>query len=172
MKYRNMWQYTIYIILIITTLNKYIDAQEYYIDKSTSIDLSRAKYLDLELNLWNTIENVDQLNALKQIFQNHREYSQQYLSKKDIVPEGDEFIVLQRFYEYQLLQDDLQTIDNLYQVYEQLLEKYTNRFDELAILDFADVILFDERFPINKTLEQIENIMVKQALYYKVMLVG
>lgn len=141
----------------------------------TAIDVTRDKYFDLELNLWNTLDNVNQLDGLKQIFQQHRTFADEYFSDK-VTPGnsggGNEFIVLDTFYEWKVLEKDLITLNNLFEAFRMPLQEYVNEFNELALHDLTETVLNDEYFPVAKTMDQIENIMVKQGLYYKAMLVG
>lgn len=160
-----MWpQSCLFLILAVTT----IFARSH---GSTSIDVSRARYLELEQKLWNTLEYTNQLNGLKETFSEHRKFVAEYIDPIAQFISSDGFIALNPIYEWNYLQQDLLVLNNLFEALRVPLDKYVDDFDELALNDFTDTILYDERFPVNGTLEQIENIMVKQALYYRAMLV-
>lgn len=137
----------------------------------TSIDVSRARYLELEQNLWNTLRYTNQLNGLNTTFSEHRKFVADYIDPIAQLIKSDGLITLNQIYEWNYLQQDLLVLNNLFEALRVPLDKYVNDFDELALNDFTDTILNDERFPVKGTLEQIENIMVKQALYYRAMLV-
>lgn len=139
----------------------------------TTIDLCRTKLLDMELNLWNTLDNMDQINGLKQIFNEYRGFVDAHLSANATQADaGNGFIVLDQIFEWKVLDKDLTAVHNLFDAFALSLQKYYVNFDELALNDLTETILNDEYFPVAKTMEQIENIMVKQGLYYKAALVG
>lgn len=138
---------------------------------ATSIDVSRARYLEIETNLWTTLGYTNQLNGLKETFREHRKFVTEYVDPIMQFISNDGFIALNPIYEWNYLQQDLLVLNNLFEALRVPLDKYVDDFDELALNDFTDTILHDERFPVNGTLDQIENIMVKQALYYRAMLV-
>lgn len=138
---------------------------------ATSVDVSRARYLEIEQNLWATLAYTNQLNGLKQTFSEHRKFVTERIDPIAQLISSEGFIALNPIYEWNYLQQDLLVLNNLFEALRVPLDKYVDDFDELALNDFTDTILHDERFPVNGTLEQIENIMVKQALYYRAMLV-
>lgn len=138
---------------------------------ATRIDVSRTRYLELEKYLWTTLAYTNQLNGLKETFSEHRKFVSEYIDPIAQFMSNEGFIALNPIYEWNYLQQDLLVLNNLFEALRVPLDKYVDDFDELALNDFTDTILHDERFPVNGTLEQIENIMVKQALYYRAMLV-
>lgn len=167
-----MWNYlSVSLVIAMAMLINNCVAQEKGI---THIDLCRTKLLDMELNLWNTLDNMDQLNGLKQIFNEYRNFVDNHLNTNGsaAIDAGNGFIVLESIFEWKILDKDLGTVNNLFEVFRLSLQKYIVHFDKLALNDLTETILNDEYFPVAKTLEQIENIMVKQGLYYKAMLVG
>ncbi|XP_058064471.1 uncharacterized protein LOC131214121 isoform X1 [Anopheles bellator] len=106
---------------------------------------------------------------------------------------GEYFNILQRFSEWHFLEQNLLTINKLYRVLYNFLREQTLRLTEnedeatelgsksaikddenfrLLSIDMAETILFDRRYPIDQQLEQIYNIMVRQALYFKVQMVA
>lgn len=134
------------------------------------IDAVRSEYIALEENSWSVIENgIDHAQSLKQIMKNYREFIEDQLTSAQSV---NDFITFDKIYEWKLLQQNLITLNNLFEAYRLMLSQYVEEFDNLALNDFAETVLFDKDWPVNQTLDQIENIMVKQGLYYKATLVS
>lgn len=138
---------------------------------ASSIDFTRHNYLQLENTSWSVVENdINQKNVLNSIFDIHRAFVDKYL-RQDFY--GNEFIILEPIYEWKVLEKDLLSLNSLFDTFRQLLGQYVDsNYDERAISDFAETVLTDKHWPVNETLDQIENIMVKQGLYYKALLVG
>lgn len=145
----------------------------------TQIDADRRAYLQLEATLWQHIAAADTpAGRLVEVFAQHRNFTEQRLGRELLgVGVGDEFIVLNGLYEWKLIEQDMRSLHNLFDVYRMTLEQYRNvrdDFDELALNDLAETVLHDDGgpFKVAATLEQIENVMVRQNLYYKAKLVG
>ncbi len=154
--YKLLWQ----------ALTCYVSVQ----GQGIQIEAVRRDYLALEENSWSVIENgIDHTQSLKQIMKNYRQFVQDQLTSQQSV---NDFIVFDKFYEWKLLQQSLITLNNLFEAYRLILSQYVEEFDNLALNDFAETVLFDKDWPVNQTLDQIENIMVKQSLYYKATLVS
>lgn len=130
------------------------------------IDTVRRDYMSLEETSWSTIENgIDHVESLKQIMRNYRQFVEEQLISTQTV---NDFLLFDNFYEWKLLQQNLMTLTNLFDAYRLIMSKFDEeKFDDLAYNDFAESVLFDKNWPVNETLEAIENIMVKQGLYYK-----
>lgn len=140
------------------------------ITSDIQIDAIRSEYLTLEENSWSVVENgIDHTQALQQIFKNYREFVQDKLKSPQSV---NDFLIFERIYEWKELQQNLITLNNLFEAYRLMLSQYVDVFDNLALNDFAETVLFDKDWPVNQTLDQIENIMVRQGLYYKATLVS
>lgn len=137
---------------------------------ATKLDELRAYYLLIEQNMWRIAETeTDQNHALQQLFEGHRVFIDENLSK--VYTESD-FKILNTVYEWKLLETDIITMNKLFEAFRFLLQQNHEHFDELAATDFADTVFKDEHWPVNGTLETIFNIMIKQGMYYKAMLVG
>lgn len=136
----------------------------------TKLDELRAYYLLIEQNMWRIAQTeTDQNHALQQLFEGHRVFIDENLSK--IYTESD-FKILNMVYEWKLLETDIITMNKLFEAFRFLLQQNHEHFDELAATDFADTVFKDEHWPVNATLDTIYNIMIQQGMYYKAMLVG
>lgn len=132
---------------------------------SSDTDNIRNLYIQLENKSWSIVNNeIDQKSILRYLFDGHRNFAQQYLKRNFI---GSEFIILEPFYEWKLLEKDLMTINSLFETFRLLLDQHVDVYDDLVNNDFAETVLTDKHFPINDTMDQIENIMIKQSLYYR-----
>ncbi|CRK92910.1 CLUMA_CG006339, isoform A [Clunio marinus] len=145
-------------------------------DGSTECDYVRNFYIQMEKGLWE--KYVDKVSVLSRnerlykIFNQHFMFIQQYL-KDDY--DGADFSVLERFYEWNMIEPDVKSIhvlfrDNFRRVLERELETNDingDGFDERASLDFAETSLSDPLWPVNATLEKIQNNIYNQGLYYK-----
>lgn len=133
-------------------------------------DVARNEYLTMEENSWSVIENgIDHVQSLKQIIKLYRQFIEDKLTSQLSV---NDFIMFDKIYEWKVLQQNLITLNSLFEAYRLMLSQYVEEFDNLALNDFAETVLFDKDWPVNQTLDQIENIMVKQGLYYKATLVS
>lgn len=159
--------------LIIAHLN-YTQSSRY--EGSTDCDFVRGSYIQLEKNLWE--KYVDKATVLSRnerlhkIYNQHFMFIQQYLSKNY---DEDDFGVLARFYEWNIIQPDVKSVhvlfkDNFLHRLERDLESNdvdSGSFDERAGLDLAETILTDPLWPVNATMEKIQNNIYNQGLYYK-----
>lgn len=134
------------------------------------IDAVRSEYMSLEENSWSIIENgIDHTQSMNQIIKNYQQFIGEQLKSPQSV---NDFITLDKIFEWKLLQASLMTLNTLFEAYRLLLSQSLEKFDSLALNDFAETALFDKDWPVNQTLDEIENIMVKQGLYYKATLVS
>ncbi|XP_053678808.1 uncharacterized protein LOC128729178 [Anopheles nili] len=130
-------------------------------------------------------------NVLSELVNIYLRFAETELPEED---RGD-YRLLARLPEWLLLEQNLQDVNNLYKVVYRFLRDKAHHFTELAqrwsedgehdppvsgglsdsdeedlrlySIDLAKTILFDKRQPIERQLEQIYNIMVGQALYYR-----
>lgn len=137
--------------------------------EATIIDILRSQYISFEAELWSIIENgVDQNSVLHHILHEQNKFVNTNLTIDYV---ENEFFILEQVYEWKILEKDLISINNLFDAFRILLQKNIGQIDRLEIQDFTETVLNDKQWSVNSTLEQIENIMIKQGLYYKVMLV-
>lgn len=145
----------------------------------TTADRDRNHYVSLEATLWSLIERRDTRDALAAIFEMHHNFTVAHLPLA--VPgsgHSDAFIALDAIYEWKHLEQHLHGITNLFEVVRLTLDDWAtasrpDEFNELALTDLAETIQEDgaSSFRVAKTMDDIENIMVKQSLYYRAMLV-
>lgn len=140
-----------------------------YSKGATSTDFVRAQYLQMEAELWSIIENgVDQSSVLNQILGQHKKFIDRNITNIDY--NENEFYLLEKIYEWNIVKESLTPIRTLFDSYQVIVDKNADQFNRLELIDLADTIL-SESENINGTTENIENFMVKQGTYYKVMLV-
>ena len=142
-------------------------------------DFGRHTYMQVENLTWEKYvnrEDVSQNLKLFNIFDQHQKFVKTHLNE---FYEPDDFHVLRRFYEFNLLEKDMLEVHNLFEAYRQHLEnelkigdKVAGGFDERASLDFVETVLYDAQWPVNATLEQMQQIINGQGLYYKAIMVG
>lgn len=138
---------------------------------ATQVDELRAYYLMIEQNMWRIVDSGnDPEHALNQIFIGHSIFINDNISRMS--HSLSDFQLLDSVYEWKVLETNIITLDNLFEALRLLLKEKVQRLDELQATDFADTVFKDNHYPVNGTLEMIENIMVKQGMYYKAMLVG
>ncbi|XP_055305104.1 uncharacterized protein LOC129569900 isoform X2 [Sitodiplosis mosellana] len=139
-----------------------------YSKGATSTDFLRAQYLQLEAELWSIIENgVDQSSVLNQILSQHQTFIDRNITNIDY--NENEFYLLEKIYEWNIVKESLTPIRKLFETFQMIVDKNAEQFNRLELTDLADTIL-SESENINGTTENIENFMVKQGTYYKVML--
>lgn len=137
--------------------------------EATTIDAVRAAYLQLEAELWDHVENgVDQSSVLNQICAQHRNMFEKNFTLID--QDENDFFLLEKIFEWNILKQNLMPIRSLYETFPPILKKNRDKFDRLELTDLAETVV-SETDQINNTLEEIENYMIKQGVYYKVMLV-
>lgn len=155
---------------------------------STDVDALRHRYLELESRAMTIVSQMDKVEnqkeedraamrnvVLKELLEIYSGFANGDLGAEDTYNEED-YEILTRFYEWQLLQSDLINVHKLFDAFRQFMKNKNQlpRDDpdlELATLDLTDTVLSDPHFPVNGTLDQIETIMVRQGVYYKAQLV-
>lgn len=143
---------------------------------SADPDFVRESYIQLEKNLWEkyvdkqtTLTNNERLYK---IFNQHLMFIKQYINPNYTI---DDFSVLSRYYEWSVLEPDVKSIHMLFKdnfIRRLELDLATTDFnsvgfDKQANLDLAETVLQDPLWPINATLEKIQNNINNQGLYYK-----
>lgn len=159
--------------LIITHLN-FVQSSRY--EGSTDCDFVRTSYVQLERSLWEKyVDKVSLLSRnerLYKIFNQHHMFIEQHMSKPF---ESEDFSVLSKFYEWTNIEPDVKSIHSLFKDsfrHRMELELENNDvnaggFDERANLDLAETVITDPLWPVNATLEKIQNNIYNQGLYYK-----
>lgn len=160
--------------LIITHLN-FVKTSRY--EGLTECDFVRSSYVQLEKSLWDKYVEKNSLSlarheVLFKIFNQHFMFIEQYLNNDY---SDQYFSVLERFYEWKIIEPDVKSIHALFKDhFRQRLEKELDKnddnsgdFDERACLDLAETVLSDPLWPVNGTIEKIQNNIYDQGLYYK-----
>lgn len=154
---------------------------------STDVDALRHRYLALESRANTIVGQLDSVEnqkeedrsamrnvVLRELLEIYGGFASEDLGADDTYNEED-YEILTRFYEWQLLQSDLINVHKLFDAFRSFVRNKNQlpRDDpdlELASLDLADTVLSDPHFPVNGTLDQIDTIMVRQGVYYKAQL--
>lgn len=160
--------------LLITHLN-FVQSSRY--EGSTECDFVRNSYVQLEKNLWDKYVEKNSLSLSRQeilykIINHSFMFIVEYIAEDY---DEQDFSVLQRFYEWKIIEPDIKSIHALFKDHfrhrlETEIEMSNGNgavFDERALLDFAETVLTDPLWPINGTLEKIQNNVYNQGLYYK-----
>jgi hypothetical protein len=143
---------------------------------SSDPDFARSSYVQLEQTLWE--KYVDKTSSLTTNERLYKIFNQHYMFIKQFINEsynGDDFSVLTRYYEWSNLEPDVKSIHNLFKdnfMHRLELDLQTNDFrstgfDEHANVDLAETVTSDPLWPVNATLEKIQNNIYNQGLYYK-----
>lgn len=158
--------------LIVKHLN---GAQSFRYEGSAECDFVRSSYLQMEKNLWDryvdkVLPSLTRNERLYKMFNQHYMFIQQHMTEgyKD-----QDFSVLSRFYEWNTLQPDVKSIHSLFKdnfvhrLESDLDSNDVDSYNERAWLDLAETVLTDPLWPVNGTLEKIQNNIYSQGLYYK-----
>lgn len=155
---------------------------------STDVDTLRHRYLEMEKRAWTIVNQIDKVDnqkeedrrlqrniILKELLDIYSGFANNDLGSDSTYNEDDYFI-LKRFYEWQLLEQDLINVHKLFDAIRQFMRNKDHRPGddadlELAIMDITDTVLSDPHFPVNSTLDEIDRIMIRQGMYYKAQLV-
>lgn len=139
-------------------------------NEATPTDVLRASFVHFEQELWSIIENgVDQPSVGRHIMDEYRKFVAANLTQNLI---GNNYVFMERVYEWKILEKDILSLDNLFNAFRPILNRRFDPEEQRALTDFTETVLSDEQFPVNETLNKIENIMIKQGLYYRVALVS
>ncbi|XP_062700151.1 uncharacterized protein LOC109408928 isoform X2 [Aedes albopictus] len=173
-------------VAIVALLSRGSDAAR-KLKGSTDVDSLRHRYFELEKRAWTIVNQIDKVDNQKE---DDRRLQRNIILKElidiysgfandDLGPENaydeDDYFILKRFYEWQLLEQDLINVHKLFDAIRQFM---ANRNSlpaddadfELASMDITDTVLSDPHFPVNATLDEIDRIMIRQGMYYKAQL--
>lgn len=155
----------------------------------TSIDQMRYDYLKLEDQAWKIVLNntLPEKTKISSIYEIYNVIAKDKLKGQYV--ESD-YLILKRFYEWSILEEDLINIHQLFEAFRRIIENQMNINDnnigsdydvptntlnndnKRVDLDFTETILNDNKWPVNKTYEQIYDILIKQGLYYRTITLG
>lgn len=162
------------LLLCLITFSNYVLSSRF--EGSTECDFVRSSYIELERSLWekyvDKVSSLSRQDRLYKIFNQHYTFIHQYM---DTNFDDEAFTVLAKFYEWNIIEPDVKSIHSLFKDsfrHRLELELETNEingvgFDERAGLDLAETILTDPLWPVNGTIEKIQNNIYNQGLYYK-----
>ena len=158
---------------IATHLNS---VQSFRYEGSSECDFVRSSYIQMEQTLWD--KYVDKVSAMSKNERLHKIFNQHYMfidQHMDKPFDTSAFSVLEKFYEWTNIEPDVKSIHSLFKDHFRHrleLELGNNNvngegFDERASLDLAETVVSDPLWPVNSTLEKIQNNIYTQGLYYK-----
>lgn len=151
---------------------------------ASPIDNLRHDYMKLEIRSWKLIfqhhnENISETirnKVLKEVFIYHNDFLQGNFSQ--FVKETADWTTLafpefNHMYEWTHVEADLAAINSLFEPFQEFISQELNstKFDSLRALDLADTVFNDKTWPVPKLCDQIESVMVGQALYFKLLMV-
>ncbi|XP_034119056.1 uncharacterized protein LOC117578045 isoform X2 [Drosophila albomicans] len=155
------------------------NAQASYVHRNPllEVDALRNEYIALEKSLWEYLDNSpsnsqnNRDTLIKKIYSSHREFiNRPQISRKFAL---DYYKVLNH-YEWTLLEMKLFQLSGIYDdaYKDKLMSAPTSQnLEERAVLDLTDHVLRnDKTFSMSQIFQEIEYMMVKQALYYRAML--
>lgn len=161
-------------LCLLVTLLSFAQSSRY--EGAGEADFARSSYIQLEKSLWD--KYVDKITTLSLSERLYKIYNQHYVFIQQLLSsnyDDRDFSVLARFYEWNVIEPDIKSVhalfkDNFRHRLEVELETNdvkADGFDERAGLDMAETILSDPLWPVNSTLEKIQNNVYNQGLYYK-----
>lgn len=182
------WNIAIVVVTAAVVLNGSPALAARKLKGSTDVDDLRHRYFELENRAWTIVNQIDKVEnqkdedrvlqrnvILKELIAIYAGFASDELGA-DSTYDEDDYFILKRFYEWQLLEQDLINVHKLFDALRQFMGKNRQHLPaddadfELATMDLTDTVLSDPHFPVNATLEQIDTIMVRQGLYYKAQL--
>lgn len=134
----------------------------------------RLEYVSLEKSLWQYLsepEKHDESKQLKKVFETHRNVVNSNFSR-DFDP--IKYSILVNHFEWSNLEVDLVELDGLFKHFRGFINRYLDGdYDKQAILDLSNDALHENENSINipDVIEKMHNVMVRQTLYYRAMLV-
>ncbi|XP_041782486.1 uncharacterized protein LOC121599056 isoform X1 [Anopheles merus] len=187
------------LVAVVALLQSPVPVTASQVKGASPIDALRNRYLQQERRAWTIVNQIDAVDnqleqdATQQRATVMRELVDIYLrfAETELEPEDrGEYQLLARLAEWHLLEQNLLTINKLFEAVYNFLRNNAPRFAEqaefapeeidqqgggtihsndlrLLTIDLAETILFDKRQPVAAQLDQIYTIMVRQALYYR-----
>lgn len=136
---------------------------------ATLIDLSRSIYESEQHDMWNIVNNanIKKHDVQEKLYTRYKKYIDANWTERY---NEYGFNGLKRYYEYSLVEEEILRIQSLWDAFRKFIQNQfvTENFNELAGSEFADTVFHDNKLAINKSLENIYLIMVRQGFYYKV----
>lgn len=136
----------------------------------------RLEYVSLEKSLWQYLSQPtknDEAKQLKKVFETHRNVvNSNFTSEFDFDPM--KYSILVNHYEWTDLEENLVELDGLFMHFRGLVNLYLDGdYDKQAILELCNDALHENKDSIDipDLIEKMHNVMVRQTLYYRAMLV-
>jgi hypothetical protein len=165
-------------IVYLTILLLYMaKVESFKYEGSTQIDIAVTSYLQLEKNIWEKYVNGETSLSLHEriykILNQHYVYVMQYIQPTNV--DDKDFKILEKFYEWKSIEHDVKSIHDLFKnsFLRQLENQLKNDVEEIsavdqrALLDLSETVLFDNLWPVNATIEKMQNSVYNQGLFYK-----
>lgn len=141
----------------------------------SKIDAVREECISLEKSLWKHLNRIsfnrsDEQLARK-VIDTHRLFINENMSST--WTEGKYHIL--NHYEWSILERDLLLIESMFGFFMRFVNDHGNSVDleERAVMDLAESVLRNDNiFSMDRIFQDIELIMVKQALYYRALVVS
>lgn len=178
--------FTIVCVLLATTTTTSSTAAATNLDDNLPVHKLRAAYELVQSRSWRLIEQQFASPAklsdtvkgkiVREVFAYHHRFVADELvayerQNKDhlltVFPEYN------HFYEWNYVQGHINATNSLFDVFRQYLATNVDApssagaVNALGARDIADTVLFDKKWPIEKSFNDIHNIMIGQGLYYK-----
>lgn len=140
------------------------------------IDAAREQYLSLEQSLWQHLNrspnNRNTEQQMRKIIDSHRKFINEHMNST-WPPLKYEIL---NHYEWSILEKDLQQIETLFGAFKRLLNSQENSVELTQSQDLNDImdniLRNDKTFSMGRIFQDTELIMVKQAMYYRAMMVS
>ncbi|KAI9581954.1 hypothetical protein GQX74_011449 [Glossina fuscipes] len=136
----------------------------------SKIDAVREECISLEKSLWQNLNRISSNRSIEQLARKvigtHRLFINENMSST--WTEGKYHIL--NHYEWSILERDLLLIESMFGFFMRFVNDRGNSVDleERAVMDLADSVLRNDKiFSMDRIFQDIELIMVKQALYYR-----
>lgn len=172
-------------LALYTTTIKAASSSTSSLDATLPVHQLRAAYEQVQSKSWLLIEQQwssgplsDTVKAklVKELFVYHHKYITDHLADyerqhkdrlRTVFPEYN------HFYEWNYVQGHINATNSLFDVFSQYLASSIsgaasgNTINTLGARDFAETVLYDKKWPIEKSFHDIHHVMVGQGLYYK-----
>lgn len=157
-------------------LMKIANVELFRYEGTTLTDFAVTSYVQLEKNIWDKYVDGETSLSLQErvykILNQHYVYVMQYIEQMNVTDK--DFQILDKFYEWKSIEHDVNSVhkffkDNFLRQLESQLKNGAEDTapDQRALLDLAETILFDKLWPVNMTIEKLQNNVYNQGLFYK-----
>lgn len=182
--------FTLLLTVLITTSANASNSPALSLDSTLPVHKLRSAYELIQSKSWRLIEQqyasasagrlTDTVKAkiVKELFAYHHQYVSEKLAEYERENKDHlrtVFPDFNHFYEWNYVQGHINATNSLFDVFREYLKSTVEGagtdLNGLGAKDFAETVLFDKKWPIEKSFNDIHHIMVGQGLYYKMALV-